>query len=124
MTPQKWTSFLLASLLIFASSASFAQADRTFKRNTAAVLFASLGGAVLGLSTLSFYGSPEEHTDNISLGALAGFVAGVGYVVYDSSRPAAPTYDYSQNLGWDLKNRRASATIAKAPSAIKFEFEF
>lgn len=124
MTPQKWTSFFLAALLIFTSSASFAQADRAFKRNTAAVLFASLGGAILGLSTLSFYGHPEEHTDNISLGALVGFVAGVGYVVYDSSRPATPNYEYSQNLGWDQKSRRASATVAKAPPIVQFGFEF
>ncbi|MFV3407810.1 hypothetical protein [Bdellovibrio bacteriovorus] len=125
MTPQKWTSVLLISLLIFTSSTSTAQANRSVKRNVAAVLFSTLGGAILGLSTLSFYGEPQEHTGNITTGALVGLLGGVGYVIYDSSRPAAPQYEYSQNLGMDFKNRRASETfVAKAPPMIQYSFTF
>lgn len=125
MTPQKWTSVLLISLLIFTSSTSTAQANRSVKRNVAAVLFSTLGGAILGLSTLSFYGEPQEHTGNITTGALVGLLGGVGYVIYDSSRPAAPQYEYSQNLGMDSKNRRASETfVAKAPPMIQYSFTF
>jgi hypothetical protein len=80
----------------------------------------------LGLSTLSFYGEPEEHTNNISVGALLGFVGGVGYVVYDSSRPAPKSsFEYSQVFDADLKNRRAFAmNTAKAPSLYQFQFSF
>nr|WP_295903475.1 hypothetical protein [uncultured Bdellovibrio sp.] len=124
MTPQKWTSVLLAALIIFTSQASFSQTNRTVKRNVATVLFASLGGAILGLSTLSFYGEPQEHTNNITLGALLGFVGGVGYVLYDSSQPAPPTHDYSQVLEQDLKSRRASASYAKAPPLIQLTYSF
>ncbi len=59
--------------------------DQEMRRNVLTVIFASLGGAVLGLSTLSFYGSPQEHTGNITNGLLLGFAGGVGYVVYDNS---------------------------------------
>lgn len=124
MTPQKWTSILLAVLVLFTSQASFSQTDRTVKRNIATVLFASLGGAVLGLSTLSFYGEPQEHTENITLGALVGFVSGVGYVVYDSSRPTSPSYDYSQAFDQDQKSRRVLAALAKTPPMIQFQFDF
>ncbi|MEK2647248.1 hypothetical protein [Bdellovibrio sp. BCCA] len=123
MTPQKWTSVLLAALTIFTSQASFSQTNRTVKRNVATVLFASLGGAILGLSTLSFYGEPQEHTNNITLGALLGFVGGVGYVLYDSSQPAPPTYEYSQ-FDQELKSRRASASYAKAPPLIQLTYSF
>lgn len=124
MTPQKWTSVLLAALILLTSQASFSQNDRALKRNVATVLFASLGGAVLGLSTLSFYGEPQEHTDNITLGALAGFVVGTGYVFYDSSRPAPATYEYSQLFDSDIKNRRALASMTKAPPMVQIHFEF
>ncbi len=124
MTPQKWTSILLATLVLFTSQASFSQTDRTVKRNVATVLFASLGGAVLGLSTLSFYGEPQEHTENITLGALIGFAAGVGYVVYDSSRPAPVSYEYSQAFDQDQKSRRVLAAVAKTPPMIQFQLDF
>lgn len=124
MTPQKWTSVLLAALILVTSQASFSQTNRTVKRNVATVLFASLGGAILGLSTLSFYGEPQEHTNNITLGALIGFVGGVGYVLYDSSQPAPPAYEYSQIFDPDLKSRRASASYAKAPPIIQLTYDF
>ncbi len=124
MTPRKWTSVLLSALILFMSQASMAQAERSVKRNVATVMFATLGGAILGLSTLSFYGEPQEHTNNITVGALVGFVAGVGYVVYDSSRPAQPSYEYSQAFDLDLKSRRASAYSAKAPPIFQLSYNF
>ncbi|XGC80816.1 hypothetical protein ACES2L_15940 [Bdellovibrio bacteriovorus] len=123
MTPQKWTSVLLATLVFFTSQASYSQTDRTVKRNVAIVLFSSLGGAILGLSTLSFYGEPQEHTDNISIGALLGFAGGIGYVSYLAARPAPPKYDYSQVFDLDQKSRKALAS-AKAPQLVQFYYEF
>lgn len=38
---------------------------------------AGLGGAILGLSTLSFYDEPSQHIRNIYTGAALGIVAGV-----------------------------------------------
>ncbi len=122
MTPRMWTSYLVVIVMLLSSSDSFAQTDRTVKRKIAAVLFSSLGGAILGLSTLSFYGEPQQHTENISYGALLGFVAGVGYVVYDSSRPASPVYEYSQ-IERELQKQRASG-IAKAPVQLQYSLNF
>ena len=50
------------------------------RRNIATVIFAGLGGAVLGLSTLSFYGEPQGHVSNIWLGLGAGLIAGTIYI--------------------------------------------
>lgn len=123
-----WKIFILAlSFQLIFSPASFAQektagANRNFKRNVATVLFSSLGGAVLGLSTLSFYGKPQEHTNNITTGALIGFVAGLGYVAYSSSQPKPATYDYSFSET-DLKLRRGSVAVQN-PTLLQLQFEF
>jgi len=60
------------------------QSQRSFKRNAATVIFSSLGGGILGLSTLSFYGKPQEHTDNITTGVAVGLLAGVVYVFLEN----------------------------------------
>lgn len=44
-------------------------------------MFCGLGGAVLGLSTLSFYGQPEQHISNIYVGLAVGLLAGTSYVI-------------------------------------------
>ncbi len=78
-----------SSFILLFSQNSLAQSglsSSTVKRTAATVLFTSIGGGVLGLSTLSFYGKPQEHTDNITIGVLLGFITGVGYVVYDNNR--------------------------------------
>ena len=88
---------LITFLIVFGSaSGGRAQSQSVFKRTTATILFASIGGGVLGLSTLSFYGKPQEHTDNITTGVLIGFLAGFSYVMYDTyglqSSTTEPTY--------------------------------
>ncbi len=127
MSVRKGIMLLLAGVF-FVSPATWAQVSsqtsstRTVKRNVAAVLFSTLGGAVLGLSTLPFYGEPQEHTDNISLGALVGLVAGAGYVAYNMSQPqVAPRNDYG--FGEGFQNKKALAVNAKA-SLIQLNFDF
>lgn len=106
---------------------SYSDSGRNFKRGVAAVMFSTIGGAVLGLSTLSFYDKPQEHTNNITVGALVGLVAGVGYVVYDSSRRnSQPTGNY--DFTWerpDEKFKRASlfANNKEIP-VFRYQFDF
>ena len=89
--------YVLAVLIIFSMVAVNAQSQSTFKRTTATILFSSIGGGVLGLSTLSFYGKPQEHTDNITTGVLVGFIAGLSYVVYDSYSQSQSYYQLNEN---------------------------
>lgn len=123
MSPRMWISIFISTIVILSSTPALSQTDRNVKRGVATVLFASLGGAVLGLSTLSFYGEPEEHTSNITLGAAVGFVGGLAYVL-SGSRQSAPSDHYSVFPEAEFKNRRALAFhSAKAPLfQIYFDF--
>lgn len=116
---------LTMAVVLFSSSSTWAQqsSTRMVKRHVATVLFSTLGGAVLGLSTLPFYGEPQEHTDNISVGALIGFVAGAGYAAYSASKPeVAPRNDYG--FGESMQNKKALAMNAKAFPLVQLNFEF
>ncbi|KYG67489.1 hypothetical protein AZI86_06315 [Bdellovibrio bacteriovorus] len=113
------------AVVLFASSSTWAQqsSTRMVKRHVATVLFSTLGGAVLGLSTLPFYGEPQEHTDNISVGALLGFVAGASYAAYAASKPEVPVRnDYG--FGESIQNKKALAVNAKAMPLVQLNFEF
>jgi len=123
MSAKKYGAFFLATLVFFSASVSTAQIDRNLKRNLATVIFASIGGAVLGLSTLSFYGHPQDHTDNITAGALIGLAAGTGYVIYDVNRPVQ-TYDMSRALESESRNKRAFALAAPKAPMLRFNIQF
>jgi hypothetical protein len=68
--------FLVSSLIALTASTSFSQTPAETakpstggpRRQLATILFAGLGGAVLGLSTLSFYGRPQDKLENIAIG--------------------------------------------------------
>ena len=124
MTLRKWISIILLVYSCFHASVSSAQqGGRNFKRGVATILFSTLGGAVLGLSTLSFYGEPQEHTNNIVTGALLGAVGGSAYLLYDSATPAPTPIDYTQSFDEQIKNKKALAS-AKAPTLVNYQFEF
>lgn len=55
------------------------------KRQATVIIFAGLGGAVLGLSTLSFYGRPQDKLSNIAIGAAVGIIVGTIYVTYKAA---------------------------------------
>lgn len=87
----------------------------TFKRSIATVLFSTLGGALLGLSTLSFYDNAQDHTENITVGSLLGFMGGVGYVAYNSSGSYRATESYTE-----IKQKQTP----KVPVLVSYTFEF
>ena len=44
----------------------------------------ALAGAVLGLSTLSFYGRPQDHLSNIAVGFAVGIITGTVITTYQA----------------------------------------
>jgi hypothetical protein len=76
------------------------------KRDLYIITGAGLGGAILGLSTLSFVSEPEDHTKNIVVGGSLGIIGGVivvamlqaertkSYSDPDYIQGAAPTADF------------------------------
>lgn len=86
MSVRKASRLILIGVVLLGQVA-FAQVSQTsqksWRRGTAIVLFSGVGGGILGLSTLSFYGDPHERTGNITTGALLGVAAGLGYVLLE-----------------------------------------
>tara|TARA_Y100000817_G_scaffold310370_1_gene300909 strand:- start:662 stop:1066 length:405 start_codon:yes stop_codon:yes gene_type:complete len=61
------------------------------RKQIATIIFAGLAGAILGLSTLSFYGRPQDKLSNIAIGFALGVIAGATYTTY---KTATRPYDY------------------------------
>lgn len=124
MTKHKFGFIMIVLLFSLHTNSAFSQMDLKVKRTVATVIFSSLGGAVLGLSTLPFYGEPQEHANNITAGALIGFVAGVGYVALDSTSPASPARDYSKNDSRLFIPGRTQSMNVDSPLQIRWAFSF
>lgn len=75
------------------------------RRQVATIVFAGLAGAILGLSTLSFYGRPQEKMLNIAYGAAVGIIVGASYTTYKAATVTRRPYEET----W---NERASAPEA------------
>lgn len=80
-------------------SFSKAQAELGGREKISIVMYSTIGGAILGLSTLSFYSKSAEHTGNIYTGAGLGLLGGLSYVGYKSfssgsSPQVSPSYDF------------------------------
>jgi len=55
------------------------------RRQLATIIYSGLGGAVLGLSTLSFYGRPQDKLANIAIGFAVGVIVGTVAVTYSAA---------------------------------------
>jgi len=97
--------FLISIVLICFTLSALAQDTTVTKksgprRQLATILFAGLGGAILGLSTLSFYGRPQDYLGNIGLGFAVGVIGGTVYVTYKSATTHDYSDDQSSNFNW------------------------
>lgn len=54
------------------------------KSQVAKIILSGLGGAVLGISTLSFYDKPQDHLSNVAIGGALGVALGSIYVTQES----------------------------------------
>ena len=83
--------FLLFMTLHFViSNKTFAAEDmpvdpEALKSDLMLVIGGGLGGAILGLSTLSFVDEPKDHTRNIMVGASIGVIVGVAVVAFSQA---------------------------------------
>ncbi len=92
------------------------------KRQAAVIIFAGLGGAVLGLSTLSFYGRPQDKLSNIAIGAAVGIIVGTIYVTYKAA--TQPTEFYGEGYrGANLENPHR-LSIDPSDMVVNYKFEF
>lgn len=65
------------------------------RKQLATIVFAGLAGAILGLSTLSFYGRPQDHLSNIAVGFALGVIGGAIMTTYKAATKPYEVYDVS-----------------------------
>lgn len=128
----------LVALVVSMASTSFAQAPTQApavpqtrstggpRRQLATILFAGLGGAVLGLSTLSFYGRPQDKLANIAIGFAGGVIVGTAYVTYKAA--TNPTEFYGDNtrplIEAEIERNRPKIQTAQVAPLYRLTFEF
>ena len=86
-----------------------------------------LGGAVLGLSTLSFYGRPQDRLSNIAIGFAFGVIAGTTFVTYKAATNPSELYGMEPLQLHDGSGRGAALFAQKkepAPFRAGWTFEF
>ncbi len=118
---RKITSCTLIIMLV--TNFAFAQTitkkeNGTFgaRRQLATIIFAGLSGAILGLSTLSFYGRPQDRLSNIAVGFALGIFAGTIYTTYKAA--AKPGDFYGPGSDFELP------TESPHSLALKSQFDF
>jgi uncharacterized membrane protein YebE (DUF533 family) len=95
---------LFLSLNLFLASAVFAQDNsedivKNTQQDILLVAAAGAGGAILGLSTLSFYDTASKHISNIWTGAALGVIAGVIIVAYNSAQKGSEDLVSKRDFG-------------------------
>lgn len=55
------------------------------RKQIATIIFAGLAGGVLGLSTLSFYGRPQDKLANVPMGVGIGVIIGAIYTTFNAA---------------------------------------
>lgn len=89
------------------------------RRQMATIIFSGLAGAILGLSTLSFYGRPQDKLNNIAIGFAIGVIAGASFTTYQA---ATKPYDYlDANL--DLLEPQKPVALNKT-NMLSYSWEF
>ena len=95
------------------------------RRHLATIVFAGLTGAILGLSTLSFYGRPQDRLSNIAVGFAIGVITGTVYSTYKAAtepREFYSSHEASPEL-WALSESSAHNRGPELPTAaLQFEF--
>jgi len=105
---------------------NYSLADQT-KNDMMVIIAAGVGGAVLGLSTLSFVDEPSDHYDNVLTGGAIGLIAGVLYIAYRQAYGPSGIFAYegteNKKLDFHSKNLISSASIS-SPTAFQWTWRF
>src|SRR3954471_22487152 len=88
------------------------------RRHLATIVFAGLAGAILGLSTLSFYGRPQDKLSNIAAGFAIGVITGTIYTTYKAATEPKDFYSVrgaSAEL-WAFESAARRDTLPPVPT--------
>ncbi|MEO0334829.1 MAG: hypothetical protein AAF202_00430 [Pseudomonadota bacterium] len=97
------------------------------RKQLAVIVFAGLAGAILGLSTLSFYGRPQDHLSNIAVGFAVGIIIGTSYTTYKAATQPYEFYNshYDPRLGPQPMMGSSSAVgLLPEQKPVSFNYQF
>lgn len=97
------------------------------RKQLATIVFAGLAGAILGLSTLSFYGRPQDHLSNIAIGGALGVICGAAYTTYKAARNPYEAYDLNASekfKGFDSREDVLARVEAPPPPLWGWQWSF
>ncbi len=97
------------------------------RRHLSNIVFAGIAGAIMGLSTLSFYGRPQDRLSNIAVGAAIGIIGGALYTTYRAAAEPKDFYGYQEAEAqtWALsENLRAESLDSSFVPKAAYTFEF
>ena len=124
------TSFSLASTPVFAAPKNKADAENVTagpRRHLSKIVFAGLAGAILGLSTLSFFGRPQEKLSYIPIGFAVGVIGGAMFTTYKAATEPKDFYGLESKPltpeSWTLMNVARGEQNVPSPQA-GFSFTF
>lgn len=90
------------------------------RKQLSTIVFAGVAGAILGLSTLSFYGRPQDKLANIAVGFAIGVISGAVYTTY---KAASQPRDFYRNATlWDEEERDREMRYTHGSESIKADF--
>lgn len=120
---------LILTLALIASPAAFAASETTLTthgahRHLTNIVFSGLAGAIMGLSTLSFYGRPQDRLNNIAVGFAIGVIGGTIYTTYRAASEPRDFYGLRDRPEpWALYDNPRFAR-ARAIDLAAYQFSF
>jgi hypothetical protein len=95
------------------------------RRHLSTIVFAGVAGAVLGLSTLSFYGRPQEKLTHIAIGAAIGIIGGAMYSTFKAATEPKDFYNLrEQGPNPELWNVALESKAQPYTPSAAFTFDF
>ena len=123
---------ILVAITLLVSSSAFAQRQGGANiaenkggtsKQIKTIIFSGVAGAILGLSTLSFYGRPQERLSNIAVGFAIGIIAGAAYTTYKAASQPRNFYNGSQMLE-EQDLLKARTLQASRPPTLGYTYSF
>ncbi len=102
------------------TSEELAQRGAGPRKQMATIIFSGLAGAILGLSTLSFYGRPQDKLSNIAIGFALGVIGGATFTTY---KAATRPYEYLDNA-FLLLDQKELKLQARKPITLSYNWDF
>lgn len=111
---RKPVSILFLFVLSLPVISTGARAEASLGNSALTVAFATVGGAVMGASTLPFYDEPGDHAKNIFYGAALGAVVGVLISAYAGVKEG-PDYSEDEEEASLFRRKPSELSVNEAP---------